>query len=69
MRAAAVLGLFSLALAAQVPFQREFDELPVPEQDLHALRTDEFTTFKHPAFPKHSVRIKKLDDLCDNGSK
>ncbi|GJE94862.1 hypothetical protein PsYK624_110380 [Phanerochaete sordida] len=35
-----------------------------PAEDLGLLGTAGFTTLEHPAFPKHSVRIKK-SDFCD----
>lgn len=37
-----------------------------PVDSLSALSTDEFTTLSHPAFPKHSARIKKTDGFCDD---
>ena len=36
---------------------------PVVE-DLRELRTEGFTTLQHPAYPKHSVRIKQ-SKFCD----
>lgn len=36
-----------------------------PVDSLSALSTDEFTTLTHPAFPRHSARIKKTDGFCD----
>ncbi|KAJ3532606.1 hypothetical protein NMY22_g7675 [Coprinellus aureogranulatus] len=35
-----------------------------PLEDLHVLSETEFTTLKHPAFPRHGVRIKKTK-FCD----
>jgi cathepsin A (carboxypeptidase C) len=35
-----------------------------PFEDLSALSEAQFTTLKHPAFPKHGVRIKKTK-FCD----
>ncbi|KAH9855500.1 serine carboxypeptidase [Lenzites betulinus] len=35
-----------------------------PVEDLHALSLTEFTTLDHPAFPRHSVRIKQ-SSFCD----
>ncbi|KAH7100866.1 peptidase S10, serine carboxypeptidase [Auriculariales sp. MPI-PUGE-AT-0066] len=66
-----LLTLFGAALAAQLSLLQgaQMNSFPAPEQDIRALRTDEFTTFSHPAYPKHSVRIKQLNDLCDNGSR
>lgn len=29
------------------------------------MHSNSYTTLKHPAFPKHSVRIKKSFDFCD----
>ena len=69
MRVGVAFLLASVALAAQVPFFQNLDNFPAPEQDLRALSSEQFTTFSHPAFPKHSVRIKRLKDLCDNKSK
>ncbi|KAI0673817.1 serine carboxypeptidase [Trametes maxima] len=37
-----------------------------PISDLHALTVSEYTTLKHPSFPKHSVRIKE-SRFCDGG--
>lgn len=56
----------SAALASYAP-QMSL-EFPAPEQDLHSLASDAFTTLSHPSYPAHSVRIKRLDDLCDNNS-
>ena len=46
----------------------EFDpfdaSLFTPVETLSVLSTEQFTTLAHPAFPKHSVRIKK-SDWCD----
>ncbi|KAH7098173.1 peptidase S10, serine carboxypeptidase [Auriculariales sp. MPI-PUGE-AT-0066] len=69
MRVLLPLITAAFAFAAQVPFAGYFDGFPAPEQDLHALASDAFTTFTHPSYPKHSVRIKKITDFCDNGSK
>lgn len=33
-------------------------------EDLSELRTERFTTLQHPAYPKHSVRIKQ-SKFCD----
>ncbi|KAF5347036.1 hypothetical protein D9758_011625 [Tetrapyrgos nigripes] len=41
------------------------DGLFTPLESLSVLKTDEFTTMNHPAFPKYGVRIKK-SDFCDN---
>jgi len=65
MRVPQLLALGTLALGAQLPFL----DLPVPEQDLSSLSSHEFTTFRHESFPKHGMRIKKVKDMCDNGSK
>lgn len=35
-----------------------------PLEDLHVLSETQFTTLKHPAFPRHGVRIKKTR-FCD----
>jgi len=65
MRVPQLLVFGTLALGAQLPFL----DLPVPEQDLRSLSADEFTTFRHESFPKHGMRIKKVKDMCGNGSK
>ncbi|EJD36520.1 serine carboxypeptidase [Auricularia subglabra TFB-10046 SS5] len=44
-------------------------DFPAPEQDLGALSADEFTSFTHPAYPAHSVRIKRAPDFCNNKAK
>jgi hypothetical protein len=36
---------------------------PVVE-DLRALNDERFTTLRHPAYPEHSVRVKK-SKFCD----
>lgn len=36
-----------------------------PVDSLSALSTEEFKVLKHPAFPRHSARIKKTDGFCD----
>ncbi|KAK7690231.1 hypothetical protein QCA50_006884 [Cerrena zonata] len=46
-------------------FQTYENALFVPAKNLDSVSPDIFTTLKHPFFPKHSVRIKKLDDFCD----
>ncbi|EIN13162.1 serine carboxypeptidase [Punctularia strigosozonata HHB-11173 SS5] len=38
-----------------------------PVESLSALSDATYTTLAHPAFPKHSVRIKKSTDFCDGG--
>jgi hypothetical protein len=40
-----------------------------PVEDLHALSQNTYTTLAHPAFPKHSVRIKKSSHFCDGNVK
>jgi len=69
LRVGVAFLLASVSWAAQVPFIQNLDSFPAPEQDLRALSIEQFTAFSHPAFPKHSVRIKQLKDLCDNKSK
>jgi len=69
MRVATLALLASVAWAAQDPLIQNLDNFSAPEQDLSVLSSERFTTFSHPAFPKHSVRIKQLKDLCDNKSK
>jgi hypothetical protein len=32
---------------------------------LSAVGNKEFTTLSHPAFPKHAVRISRVDGFCD----
>jgi hypothetical protein len=32
---------------------------------LSAVRDEEYTTLSHPAFPKHAVRISRVNGLCD----
>lgn len=36
-----------------------------PVEELGTLSHDMYTTLAHPAFPKHSVRIKKSTQFCD----
>ncbi|KZT54075.1 alpha/beta-hydrolase [Calocera cornea HHB12733] len=51
----------------QVHVQPSGPALPsyaVPQVDFSALPTTEWTTFSHPAFPLHSVRIKRTE-WCD----
>ncbi|KAJ7596544.1 serine carboxypeptidase [Mycena floridula] len=36
-----------------------------PQEDLYTLSETSFTVLKHPAFPRHAVRIKK-SSFCDN---
>ncbi|KAH7101286.1 serine carboxypeptidase [Auriculariales sp. MPI-PUGE-AT-0066] len=52
-------------MAQQAFFASPVVDLPVPEQDLHALSETEFTTFMHPSYPKHRVRVKKTTGWCD----
>lgn len=40
-----------------------------PSKGLSALDSDEFTTLRHPAFPEHSVRIKRVDGWCEPTAK
>ncbi|XP_006457521.1 hypothetical protein AGABI2DRAFT_139843 [Agaricus bisporus var. bisporus H97] len=70
-----VLGLFTPSFAStQWPFDAGFkydglraynDGLFTPLEDLSFVHSNSYTTLKHPAFPKHSVRIKKSFDFCD----
>ncbi|EJD41493.1 serine carboxypeptidase [Auricularia subglabra TFB-10046 SS5] len=41
------------------------DSFPAPEQQLHSLSSDAFTTFRHTSYPKHSVRIKRINGFCE----
>jgi carboxypeptidase C (cathepsin A) len=36
-----------------------------PNVHLHALPTNQFTSFGHPSFPAHTLRIKRTFDFCD----
>jgi len=50
------------------PFQKsvEWDPLPeFPQIDLHSLSASEFSTFTHPSYPNHHVRIKETKGFCD----
>jgi hypothetical protein len=41
-----------------------------PLEDFSSLSETEFTTFGHPAFPRHNIRIKKTPrDFCDDTAK
>lgn len=40
-----------------------------PVEELNVLSQDSFTTLAHPAFPNHSVRIKKSTQFCDGDVK
>lgn len=33
--------------------------------DLHALSVNQHTSFGHPSFPAHTLRIKQTEDFCD----
>jgi carboxypeptidase C (cathepsin A) len=33
--------------------------------DLHTLSVDQYTSFSHPSFPAHNLRIKQTKDFCD----
>jgi cathepsin A (carboxypeptidase C) len=79
-----LLGLLAVTSLGVQAVQRGFDPNPteqtplgfniVPTQDnfttlsLSSLALDDFTTLKHPNFPRHSVRIKRTKkDWCDPG--
>ncbi|THH23117.1 hypothetical protein EUX98_g8062 [Antrodiella citrinella] len=75
--ALSLLGLTTSAYSAQRHFQLQvastspYDKydstdagLFSPVGDLNALSASEFTTLSHPAFPRHSVRVKK-SHFCD----
>ncbi|KAF6758881.1 serine carboxypeptidase, partial [Ephemerocybe angulata] len=48
-----------------IPLGASYDSgLFTPVEDLSILSETQFTTLEHPAFPKHSVRIKK-SNFCD----
>ena len=50
---------------AQSAYAVSYDDgLFTPVEHLSALSVDSFTTFGHPYFPNHNVRIKKTD-FCD----
>ncbi|KAH0831837.1 serine carboxypeptidase [Lanmaoa asiatica] len=60
-----VLGLKQPATYAQSAHAVSYDDgLFTPVEHLSALSVDSFTTFGHPYFPNHSIRIKK-SDFCD----
>jgi hypothetical protein len=41
-----------------------------PLQDFSSLSETEFTSFGHPAFPRHNIRIKKIpSSFCDDTAK
>ena len=47
-----------------------YDARFTPFEDFSSLSETEFTTFGHPAFPKHNIRIKKTpSDFCDDTAK
>ena len=77
MKFLAGLGLLSLAILSRASSQSVLqltkpsahaasydDGLFTPVEHLSALSVDTFTTFGHPYFPNHNVRIKKTD-FCD----
>ncbi|KAF8551275.1 alpha/beta-hydrolase [Imleria badia] len=56
---------YAKASAAESAYAVSYDDgLFTPVEHLSALSVDSFTTFGHPYFPNHSVRIKKTD-FCD----
>ncbi|EIW74516.1 serine carboxypeptidase [Coniophora puteana RWD-64-598 SS2] len=69
-RLAALFFSFFIGTAAsasyQVPFASYDDGLFTPFEHLDTLTHHEFSTLGHPAFPNHSVRIKK-SNFCDGG--
>ena len=51
-------------LQEERPFSMYDAGLFTPFEDLHALSSEGFSTLRHPAFPRHSVRVKK-SRFCD----
>ena len=51
-------------LQEERPFSMYDAGLFTPFEDLHALSSEGFSTLRHPAFPRHSVRVKK-SHFCD----
>ncbi|KAF5332255.1 hypothetical protein D9611_008202 [Ephemerocybe angulata] len=73
MKSLHLLGLCTLSLPSfarawspnQAVLGESYDAgLFTPFEDLNALSETQFTTLKHPMFPKHGVRIKK-SNFCD----
>lgn len=72
---AALSAAITTTSAIQQPFSSQLpiisnafkydNELFSPVEDLNLLSADSFTSLTHPAFPKHSARIKKSTDFCD----
>lgn len=54
----------ALPLQEERPFSMYDAGLFTPFGDLHALSSEGFSTLRHPAFPRHSVRVKK-SRFCD----
>ncbi|KIM38984.1 hypothetical protein M413DRAFT_447347 [Hebeloma cylindrosporum] len=70
---AGLLALASYTWAQQEYFapgsHQDYNEgLFTPAEDLSALSEVQFTTLKHPSFPRHSIRIKK-SSFCDSSVK
>ncbi|TFK28424.1 carboxypeptidase Y [Coprinopsis marcescibilis] len=62
------LTLLSALIFSQAAFgaAKNYDDgLFSPFSDLSALSATEYTTLRHPVFPKHSVRVKRTTDWCD----
>jgi cathepsin A (carboxypeptidase C) len=63
------VGATQLPLVPPATGANPFESTTSSTQDfpsLQSLTTDEFTTFKHPSYPHHALRIKEApDDWCD----
>lgn len=57
-----VLTFAAVALAQQWAMQGTGDHLPI---QLEAVGSITHTTFSHPSFPRHSVRVKRVQDFCE----
>ncbi|KAH7098189.1 peptidase S10, serine carboxypeptidase [Auriculariales sp. MPI-PUGE-AT-0066] len=53
-------------LASQLRFLDKTNDVHAFGRELSPLPADMFTTFTHPAYPVHKMRIKHLEDLCEN---
>lgn len=53
-------------LSSTSPFQTYDTGFFTPLETLDSISSDVFTTLKHPFFPIHSVRIKRLSDFCNS---
>jgi hypothetical protein len=73
-RATGASLLLALGIAAQAHAQ-VVDQTPLawPSRvtggeevsQLSHVRSEEYTTLSHPAFPKHSVRVTRVEGFCD----